>query len=275
MKLPNTIASAALVMLLLIALVVGTASRARAASDALNNVLSQIRDLGSSDLRDLVRWAKNGHPMPDDPVFSPEKTEADIDRLHADEQSAVLSWLQGDGRSDLHSVGASDSDIGPRRDGLDQAAPTPTPTPNPWRNVPLATASLNGAAQGPIQVLGGFAAVKRDGTSAIACLSFKNTDPRVAKHVVVDFPLLGDGGQVLGTLELDRPGEFSSNVGIYTFDSMGAWQSGGGPVKSFAQNCIQRDLPTAALPFLQLRAVGYAVVHVDFADGTSWVLPGR
>jgi hypothetical protein len=272
MKLRKNITAALVAALVLLAFVVGSAGRSQAASGALDNALGEIRNLGTLDFDDLVKWAKGGHPMPDNPTFSLENVEADIDRLHADDQNAVLSWLQGGGRSALHSAGASDADIGPPRSIDKASAPA---TPNPWRNVPLATASLNGATQGPIQILGGFAAAKRDGTSAIACISFKNTDARVAKNVVIVFPLIGDGGQVLGTLELDRPGEFSSNIGIYTFDSMGAWQAGGGPVKSFAQNCVQKDLPTAALPFLQMRAVGYGVQQVDFADGSSWTAPAH
>ena len=58
---------------------------------------------------------------------------------------------------------------------------------------------------------------------------------------------------------------------------MAQWQSpnSGGPRGSYAEGCIQRTLPTAALPFLQARATGYHVTHVDFTDGSSWPPPRR
>jgi hypothetical protein len=250
-----------------------TAGRSQASpSDALGHVLGEIRFLGSIDFDDLAKWSKNGAPMPANPVFNVERAEADILNLSDGDRNAVLYWLQGHGRSALYAQGATDSDIGPKRDIDGGSAPA---TPNPWRNIPLATASLEGGSQGPIQILGGFAAVKRDGTAAIACLSFKNTAPKIASHLLVDFPLISGNGESLGTLTLDRSGEFSPNVDIMSFGAMAQWQNptSGGPVKSYSEGCIQRSLPTAALPFLQAAAAGYHVVRVDFADGTTWPVP--
>ncbi len=251
------------------AALLATSGRAQAdASDALQHVLEQVRFMGGSDFSSLVKWARNGTPKPDDATFQPQKVEVDILNLGDGDRNALLYWLQGKGRSALYAQGASDSEIGPRRDFEAAAA---TPSPNAWRNIPLATASLEGGSQGPIQILGGFAAVKRDGTSGIACLSFKNVAPQVANHVLFEFPLLSEYGQELGKIVLDRHGEFSPNVDIVSFNSMAQWQgNGGGPRGSYGAGCIQRDLPTAALPFLQARATGYHVVRVDFADGSSW-----
>ena len=247
--------------------VLATTGRAQAdASDALQHVLEQVRFMGGSDFTSLVKWARNGTPKPDDATFQPQKVEVDILNLSDGDRNAILYWLQGKGRSALFAQGASDSQIGPRRDF---EAPTATPTPNAWRNIPLATASIEGANQGPIQILGGFAAVKRDGSSAIACLSFKNVDSRVASHIVFEFPLIGEDGQSLGSLVLDRHGEFSPNIDIVSYGSMQGWQSSSGP-RTYGDGCIQRTLPTAALPFLQARASGYHVVHVDFLGGGMW-----
>ena len=143
---------------------------ARAApSDDLGQVLSTMRGLFSNDFGNLIRWARNGAPKPDDPVFQLEKAEAQILDLDSGDRDAVLSWLRGHGRSALYSQGASDSDIGPSRKDLDADA-MPKTTPNPWRNIPLASNTLDAAPSGNIQILGGFAAIKKDGTS-FACRS--------------------------------------------------------------------------------------------------------
>jgi hypothetical protein len=242
---------------------------AQAQSSELSSVLSTIRNFDTFTFDRLSGWAKNGTPKPDDPVFQPAKVELDILNLGDGDRNAVLAWLRGNGRAALHAQGANDSDIGPARSSVETVA-TPKPTPNPWRAVPLASSSLDVQTQKNIQVLGGFAAMKKDGTAAIACLSFKNKDPRVAKRVVVDFPITGDGGQPLGKLTLDRAGEFSPNIDILSYASIEQWQGHGvGPVRSFNEGCVQRNLPTAAMPFLQAQAVGYTIVQVDYADGTS------
>ncbi|HMD02983.1 MAG TPA: hypothetical protein VKG44_08485, partial [Candidatus Baltobacteraceae bacterium] len=214
-------------------------------SDGLKNVLSQIRGLSSYDFSSLRDWAnKGGTATPFSTSFQPGKVEADILALGSSDRNAVVSWLQGHGRSALYAQGASDSDIGPTRPGFD--APAPTPSPNAWRSIPLATATLDDHAQGNIQILGGFAAVKRDGTAAIACLSFKNLDTKVAKRVVFEFPLLGDnGGGDLGKLVLDRTGEFSPNIDIRSYESMQSWQTPGSGPRTLGDGCILRELPTA------------------------------
>ena len=267
MRVRRIVISLVLAVFVFAAGMLATTGRAQAdASDALQHVLEQVRYMGGSDFASLVKWARNGTPKPDDATFQPQKVEVDILNLSDGDRNAILYWLQGKGRAALYAQGASDSQIGPRRDF---EAPTATPTPNAWRNIPLATASIEGANQGPIQILGGFAAVKRDGSAAIACLSFKNTDPQVALHVVFEFPLIGADGQPLGNLVLDRHGEFSPNIDIVSYGSMQAWQSNSGP-RTYGDGCIQRTLPTAALPFLQARASGYHLVRVEFAGGGSW-----
>jgi hypothetical protein len=239
-------------------------------SDDLGQVLSTMRGLFSSDFHDLVHWAHNGTPRPDDPVFQPAKVEVQILDLDSDDRDAVLSWLRGYGRGELYTQGASDSDIGPPRNGIDASA-TPKPTPNPWRNIPLASNSLDPTPRGNIQILGGFAAVKKDGTATIVCVSFKNLDTRVANRVIFTFPLLDGNGDSLGALTLDRSGEFSPNINIDSFGSMQTWQAGGiGPTRSMMDGCVQRNLPTAALPLLQARTAGYKVVGVYYVDGSSW-----
>ncbi len=237
------------------------------ASQALQNVLSEIQGLSDSDFGKVVTWARNGAPQPFMTAFQPEQTQGDILNLQKDDRFAVLYWLRGSGRSALYARGATDSQIGardPRR------GPSPTPTPNAWRNLPLATASLDGNVQGNVKVLGGFAAARRDGRGAVACVSFTNVASKVANDIVFEFPLLSDSGVELGKLTLDRKGEFSPNVAIMTFGQLSDWQQGSIGPRGRGDNCVERELGTAALPILEARLAGYRIVHVTYDDGTSW-----
>ena len=152
--------------------------------------------------------------------------------------------------------------------------PAATPTPAAWREIPLASATLEGGVQGQIQIIGGFAAVKRDATAAIACVSFKNLAPMAARRVIFEFPLLDAQGNALGNLTLDRNGEFSNNVTIATYDGFASWQQGGIGPRGYADNCIQKTLPTAAVPLLQARAASYRVMRVEYDNGTVWTPEG-
>lgn len=241
-----------------------------AQSRALVNTLSQIQSLSDNDFSTLAGWAQNGAPAPYAAYTPLDQAKASILGLSDKDRQAVLLWLQGSGRSALYARGASDYQIGPPRAPADQAT-TPTPSPNPWRELPLATATLDGGVQGQIQINKGFAGVKLDGTAAIACVSFTNVSPKTARRVVFDFPLYDAQGNALGVLTLDRNGEFSSNVLIATYDGFSSWQSGSIGPRGYADNCIQRKLATAAIPILQARTAGYQIVRVEYDDGTVWM----
>lgn len=244
----------------------------RAQSGALVAVLSEIQQLSQNDFSALASWANNGAPPPISTFYQPNKAEADVIALGDKDRQAVILWLQGNGRSALYARGANDYQIGPPRAPADQAAPTPTPVPA-WREIPLASATLDGAVQGQVQILSGFAAVKRDGTAAIVCVSFKNVSPVTAKRVVFDFPLLDAQGNPLGALTLDRNGEFSNNVAIATYESFASWLQGGIGPRGYADNCIQKTLPTAAVPLLQARTASYRVMRVEYDNTTVWTPP--
>ncbi len=236
-------------------------------SQPLGNVLAEMRGLSDNDFLTLTGWARTGAPAPFPSSFQPQATEGDILNLAGDDRNAVFSWLQGNGRAALYARGAQDSDIGSREPG---GRVTPTPTPGAWRNLPLAASSLNGNVQGNINVIGGFAAAKRDGSAVIACISFANVAAQTATRVVFDVPLLDANGQEVGNLTLDRSGEFSTNVQIMTFATMNEWVSGSIGPRSRMDNCVLQQLGTAAIPILQARVAGYRVVRVVYADGTSW-----
>jgi hypothetical protein len=262
---------AALAILTLVAgLFITVPAPVRAQSNALVAVLSEIQQLSQSDFATLCSWASNGTPPPFSTVFPVDKTKADILNLGDKDRQAVIWWLQGNGRSALYGRGANDYQIGNPRAPADSAAPAPSPTPGPWREIPLASATLEGGVQGQIQILGGFAAVKRDGTAAIVCVSFKNLSPTTARRVVFEFPLLDAQGSSLGTLTLDRNGEFSSNVAIMTYAGFSDWNKGSIGPRGRDDNCIQRTLATAAVPLLQARSASYRVVRVEYDGGTVW-----
>jgi hypothetical protein len=263
---------AALAILTLVAGLLLTApAPVRAQSHALVNTLAQIQQLSDNDFRSLAGWAQNGAPAPFSTFTALDQAKSAILSLGDKDRQAVLLWLQGSGRSALYARGASDYQIGSPRAPADQGAtPTPSPTPGPWREIPLASATLEGGVEGQIQILGGFAGVKRDGTAAIACVSFKNVSPMTARRVVFEFPLIDAQGNALGILTLDRRGEFSSNVDIMTYAAFSDWNNGTIGPRGRADNCIQRTLATAAIPLLQARSASYRVVRVEYDGGSTW-----
>jgi hypothetical protein len=242
-------------------------ARVHAQSSALVSVLGEIQQLSSSDFSSLVSWSRNGAPTPMTSYFTLDRAKTDILNLGDRDRQAVLWWLQGNGRSALYSRGASDYQIGPRRAPVDASA---SPTPGPWREIPLASASLDADVEGQVQILGGFAAVRRDGTAAIACVSFKNISPMTARRIVFEFPLLDKEGGVLGKLTLNRTGEFSSNIDIMTYAGFSDWNTSSMGPRGRADNCIQKNLATAATPILQAHAASYRVVRVEYDGGTVW-----
>ena len=240
------------------------------ASDDLRQVLSTLRNLGQGSFANVVAWAANGAPQVLIPIRDYEQAEAQILNLGSDDRQAVLWWLRGNGRSALYARGATDDAIGPLRSGVDSgAAPAATATPNPWRDLKLASATLGGGTPASnIVLLGGFAAAKLDGTSAKACVSFKNVAPMAAVRVLFSFPLLDSGGNVVATLKLDRKGLFSPNVDIASYQSLSDSQGFGN--RNYADNCATVTNAVAAVPILTARFATYRVTRVEYADGSAW-----
>jgi hypothetical protein len=148
--------------------------------------------------------------------------------------------------------------------------PRPTPTPNPYRTIHFAPASAE-AQRGPIEVFNGWAAVRRDGTYAVVCISFKNTGNAVAKRIAFEFPLSNNGGEVLETITLDRQGTFSPNIEIHGWHSLSDWQSGMGH-GGYKDNCsgIRGDNEQTRVQLVHTHYASYRVQSVEFADGTTW-----
>jgi hypothetical protein len=147
-------------------------------------------------------------------------------------------------------------------------SPSPSPTPNPYRSLTFASESLDRGNEYGVEVTRGFAAVRRDGTAIVACVSFKNVTDKVMRRIQFEFPIIGHNGGDLGSMHLDRSGEFSPNVGIEGWQSLGDWQSGMGH-RGYNDNCTQLKRNMAAAPLLRAASVSYRVVQVEFADGTT------
>ncbi len=245
------------------------AARAHAdASPGLVSVLTEMRALSDSDFKRVVVWASNKTPpTPIESSFQPDKAETDIVSLEDADRRAVMSWLQGKGRTALYAQGVTDEQIGPK---YRLVSPAEAATLNAWRGLPLVNSALDGRVQGRTQILNGFAAAKRDGTAFIACVSFKNLALLPATRVVVDFPLLSAADQALGDLVLDRRGEFAPGTDVAGYASLSEWQQNAPGARLRGENCIERQFTEPALPLLQARLASYRIVHVEYAGGTSW-----
>ncbi len=147
-------------------------------------------------------------------------------------------------------------------------SPSPSPTPNPYRSITFASPTLDKETEYGVDVTRGFAAVKRDGTAIVACISFKNVTGKTMSRVQFEFSISGRNGGDLGTMQLDRTGEFSPNVGIEGWHNLSDWQGGMGH-RGYNDNCAQLKKNFAAAPLLRAAGVSYKVVRVDFTDGTS------
>jgi len=264
---------AVLVVALVAALAVSRPEPVRADAP-IYQALTSLRGLSNSSFAHVVTWARNGASQVYAPVWDYQNAEAGILALPGGDRYAILQWLRGNGRGALYALGVSDNYIGPRRPGADY--PLATPTPDPYRQLQFATDSLDGSAAGQpgnIQVLGGFAAARRDGTSIMACVSFQNNAPQTATLVRFAFPIKDANGNTVATLHLDRKGTFSTGIGIHSYQSYHDWK-GGLSNRGYADNCVNRTVGVAALPILEARFATYAVTYVLYADGTSWTAPG-
>jgi len=142
----------------------------------------------------------------------------------------------------------------------------PQAAPARFRLLPLGPSGQT--VQGNIAVTDGVAGVRVDGSGAAVCVSFKNTDSRVAVRVMFDFPLLGFAGLELTHLTLDRKGTFSPNIVIETnvdASDIDVFTPG-----NFPDNCADDEEAAGTTQFTSAWSAGYRVVRVDYADGTTW-----
>jgi hypothetical protein len=241
-------------------------------SQPLRNSLSGLKQLSHGGFREVAEWARNGASFVVFPTSPVQQVESSINNLPSQDRHAVLSWLRGNGRSALYARGASDADIGSRDPS---GGAQPTASPDPWRELRLASATLVANTNpSDISILGGFAAAKRDGTTVMACVSFKNTAASAATRVQMRFTLFGENGTELGTMELERTGTFSPNIDIMTWQSYANW--GGGTAighRGYNDNCATLKNGVAAIPILRARYITYAIMRVEYANGTSWSAP--
>jgi hypothetical protein len=238
----------------------------------LDSTLRSMYFLSDSQFASLVHWARAGAPSPTPgaPAFSVEFDIVDRRQMLKDaERQALLTFLRGGGRFALYALGVTDSQLGSRNPAtVAPATPKPSPTPNPYRALEFGSPTIGSTAMGNIVVLGGWAAVKRDGRGAHTCVSFKNSDTRTATRVLFQFPISDEAGVELGQLELDRRGTFSPGIDINGWGSMASWQ--GSSNRRNDENCTGVSASMAALPLLAARFATYRIVRVEYGDGTSW-----
>lgn len=250
------------------ALLVAVVATLAATSSQLNQSLSFLRGLGNGAFQQVCKWARSGAPPVYTTFYDYQQAEAGINNLGSSERWAVLQWLRGNGRSQLHALGVPDSAIGPRRAGADYAAATPAP--DPWRELKFATLTLGqSASPDKIEVKHGFGAAKRDGKEILACVSFTNQAAIAATRVVFEFDITDANGKSLGDMVLDRRGTFSSGIGIYSWSSYSDWRAGQ-QNRGYSDNCKSNRQSVAAMPVLDARFITYRVTRVEYADGSMW-----
>jgi hypothetical protein len=253
---------------MLVASVVAMHPAAASAPPQLASALRTLRSLTDNQFQRVVGWARSGATRPFFTSSPEERAEVAILDLNAPNRNATLAWLQGKGRSALHDRGATEAEIGSRRPAR-MSGTTATPTPNPYRTIHFASASLGNRSEGHIDVLGGFAAAKRDGKAAVVCVSFKNVAPKTARRVLFAFTLEDARDAKLGELELDRRGEFSTGVDINGWASLGEWQGGVGH-RGYGDNCVSVQQRVGSAALLKVATATYRIVRVEYADGTDW-----
>ena len=230
-----------------------------AASDNLVRVMRAIAAFNDTDFGRLKEWASEGGRRPSFASSQVDKIKINILELQKDDRAAVAEWLRGRGPQALYARGISSSQI------------RQTSEADKWRYLKFATETLQPPPSPDIQVLRGFAAVKKDGTSAQACVSFKNSGTKPATRVVFEFPLLNaEGKEDGGVLTLDRRGTFSPNIDIVGWSTItvGTVISGN---RGMSDNCTTLTTSVAAVPFLSAQFAGYRIVRVEYTDGSSWV----
>jgi len=255
--------------------IVWTCAPARATGNYdVTRVLTELRSLSDAEFAHVVSWSRAGTGRPGFVFSKVDAAENNILALHPANRDPILSWLRGHGRSALHALSLSDADIGPRRGGIDghQIAASAT-QPSPWRELTLATASLQPAPSGDVKVVRGFAAAKKDGTGASACITFRNVGTKVANRLVVEFPLLNAESLETGVLTLDRHGTFSPNVDIAGYDDVGDLSGNSMGPRGRADNCATLSVGVAAVPILTARFATYRITRVEYTDGGVWTPP--
>ncbi len=246
-----------------------------AASGPVVSVLSDLRGLRDDSFLQVCQWARAGANNVYGPSTDYERVEKEITYLDRDTKYAVVRWLSGDGRRDLHNLKVNDYEIGPERVGADLPLPVPTtppppPPPPPYRDIAIMLPSPNATPDASgIAVTQGFGAVNSQGTQISACVSFKNTLPKTATRVVIDYLMRGYGGVPLGELRLDRRGTFSTDAGIMVRRTT-QYNFAGLANAAADENCVRQTADAAAMSMLKVQYLTYQVSLVEYSDGTMW-----
>lgn len=241
------------------------------------SVLAGLRalDPGSFDL--VVQWVRAGARDVREPSSSYEQVETQILSLDPPYRYAVLSWLQGDGRAELYALGATDDQIGPVQPEVDQSVAKSSIASNAWRDLKVISAEPS-QAPGPSQigVDRAFAAVRSDGSSVLACVSFKNLASIPATRVFFEFTFLDASGKAVSTITIAPGGTFSPNIGIVSYQSLDDWRqkTTGSLQRAYDQNCVQTETLGAGAAVRSAANARYRVTRVEYAGGPAWQSTG-
>lgn len=246
---------------------------ARSQSDALVQSLAALRSLSGSDFSMVRMWASSPS-QPGSTFMSWQAAEAQILALEKSDRDAVLSWLRGNGRGALYARGATDAMIGGSRWPIDTGYVPATPPPTvDWRAVPFISGTMSGPSPGGIAIRAGWAAVKKDATSEVHCISFTNTSAKTAIEITFTYSFLDNANASLASLMSVRTGEFSPNVAIDGPATLAAYfdiKAGKQNPRSLLDNCWSFTGGTGQLPLLRARYVTFAAASVKYSDGSVW-----
>lgn len=120
--------------------------------------------------------------------------------------------------------------------------------------------------QGEIEVLSGWAAIKKNQKGAVFCLSFRNDSSLTATRVVFELPVKGGSGATVGKVELDRHGTFPTGAVVPTWENLAAWRAQAGNTEN-NQNCKVLSTAISVFPIMGAQAVTYRVIRIEYANG--------
>lgn len=188
-------------------------------SSALLRVLGEISHLDEASLISISYWASATVPQaPFEKLSALDEAETDIVALGPQDRDGVLTWLNHGGRDKLHSLGASDDDIGPctayiepkncralqssnAASAFGGAHATNVNTSQNSSNFTTSyrqiSFALGQTTAGNIVLHTGFAFLAGDQSQATYCVSFRNEGQKTASAVTFAYQIAAASGQIL------------------------------------------------------------------------------
>ena len=269
-----------------------------------SDIFQLVRALPTRQRYELQQWAHDvfKYPRPEDtctlrgmqtPVpcswtgTAPPNVVTGIDRVKAQIASlpmpnrfAVLDWLEGSGRGDLHRLGVGDAQIGPCVWVIDSAPPFGIKSddyctavrPSGSYDVPLRTDGASSASG--IDIAGGFQILAKSGDQYLGCLTFRNASQKAATAVTFSVKFVDAYGEQLWYDATTASGQFPPDAVVKGPSDLTEYRvAEAGHNTSLLRNCWTAEL----LGRNFLYAVDHATVAVTGVtyDGSAWGAPRR